>query len=133
MPLSIASLSPSWLISKVSVRSRIAAIAVIPVVGFLANGLAFTSGETQGGHAFVGVDADQADHLGREIEEDALAELDEVHPFQTVRTGTKGAELRSTSKLPFEMRLIIDFSGTMNVTWDDHTTGFPGSGRFVGM
>ena len=45
--------------------------------------------------------------------------------LQTVRTGTKEAELRSTSKLPFELRLIIDFSGTMNVTWEDHTTGFP--------
>jgi methyl-accepting chemotaxis protein len=37
------------------VRSRIAAIAVIPVIGFLANGLAFTSGETQVGSAFESV------------------------------------------------------------------------------
>src|SRR6267154_2878681 len=43
------------LISKLSVRSRIAAIAVIPVVGFLANGLAFTSGETEVGNAFESV------------------------------------------------------------------------------
>src|SRR5437870_4294476 len=42
-------------ISKLSVRSRIAAIAVIPVVGFLANGLAFTSGETEVGNAFESV------------------------------------------------------------------------------
>src|SRR6266704_2299304 len=40
------------LISKLSVRGRIVAIAVIPVVGFLANGLAFTSGETQVGNTF---------------------------------------------------------------------------------
>jgi methyl-accepting chemotaxis protein len=32
--------------SKVSVRARIIAIAFIPVLGFLANGLAFTTGET---------------------------------------------------------------------------------------
>ena len=36
-------------------RGRIAAIAVIPVVGFLANGLAFTSGETEVGNAFESV------------------------------------------------------------------------------
>jgi methyl-accepting chemotaxis protein len=55
MSLSIGRLFPRRLISKVSVRSRIAAIAVIPVVGFLANGLAFTSGETQVGNAFASV------------------------------------------------------------------------------
>src|ERR1700676_2308513 len=43
------------LVSKLSVRSRIAAIAVIPVVGFLANGLAFTTGETEVGNAFESV------------------------------------------------------------------------------
>jgi methyl-accepting chemotaxis protein len=43
------------LISKLSVRSRIAAIAVIPVVGFLANGVAFTGGETAVGNAFESV------------------------------------------------------------------------------
>jgi len=43
------------LVAKLSVRSRIAAIAVIPVVGFLANGLAFTSGETDVGNAFASV------------------------------------------------------------------------------
>ncbi|HEY6258653.1 MAG TPA: HAMP domain-containing protein, partial [Xanthobacteraceae bacterium] len=32
--------------SRVSVRGRIVAIAVIPVLGFLANGIAFTAGET---------------------------------------------------------------------------------------
>ena len=46
MPISISRLlSYKSLNSQVSVRSRIIAIAVIPVVGFLANGLAFTSGE----------------------------------------------------------------------------------------
>src|ERR1700720_3991608 len=43
------------LVSKLSVRNRIAAIAVIPVVGFLANGLAFTAGETEVGTAFESV------------------------------------------------------------------------------
>src|ERR1700722_10214577 len=42
-------------ISKLSVRGRIAAIAVIPVVGFLANGMAFTAGETEVGNAFESV------------------------------------------------------------------------------
>jgi methyl-accepting chemotaxis protein len=44
--------SPSRLISRVSVRTRIIAIAVIPVIGFLANGIAFTSGETEIAGAF---------------------------------------------------------------------------------
>ena len=43
------------LVSKLSVRGRIAAIAVIPVVGFLANGLAFTAGESEVGNAFESV------------------------------------------------------------------------------
>jgi methyl-accepting chemotaxis protein len=50
------SLLPDFsLVSRLSVRSRIAAIAVVPVVGFLANGLAFTSGETEVGRAFESV------------------------------------------------------------------------------
>jgi methyl-accepting chemotaxis protein len=49
------SFSFQQLISKLSVRGRIAAIAVIPVVGFLANGLAFTGGETEVGNAFESV------------------------------------------------------------------------------
>src|SRR5580704_11692308 len=48
-------LSLQQLVAKLSVRSRIAAIAVIPVVGFLANGLAFTSGETEVRNAFESV------------------------------------------------------------------------------
>jgi methyl-accepting chemotaxis protein len=43
------------IVSKLSVRGRIAAIAVIPVVGFLANGMAFVSGETEVGSAFESV------------------------------------------------------------------------------
>src|SRR3984893_17943518 len=43
------------LISRLSVRSRIAAIAVIPVVVFLASALAFTTGETEVGNAFESV------------------------------------------------------------------------------
>ena len=53
MPLSISRrFLPQGLFTTISVRSRIVAIAVIPVVGFLANGLAFTSGETQVGKSF---------------------------------------------------------------------------------
>src|ERR1700722_12946164 len=56
MPLPILhSFFPQQLITKLSVRSRIAAIAVVPVIGFLANGLAFTGGETQVGSAFESV------------------------------------------------------------------------------
>jgi methyl-accepting chemotaxis protein len=43
------------LAATTSVRNRIAAIAVIPVLGFLANGFAFTSGETEVGSAFQSV------------------------------------------------------------------------------
>jgi methyl-accepting chemotaxis protein len=39
--------------SKISVRSRIAAIAVIPVIGFLTNGIAFTTSETDVESAFL--------------------------------------------------------------------------------
>src|SRR5258708_10275905 len=51
----LKNLSLQRLISKLSVRSRIAAIAVIPVVGFLANGMTFTNGETEVENAFESV------------------------------------------------------------------------------
>src|ERR1700681_4180807 len=51
----LRSFSVQRLVSKLSVRNRIAAIAVIPVVGFLANGMAFTSGEIEVGNAFESV------------------------------------------------------------------------------
>jgi methyl-accepting chemotaxis protein len=38
--------SSKLLNSRISVRSRIVAIAVLPVIGFLANGIAFTAGQT---------------------------------------------------------------------------------------
>ena len=41
--------------SRISVRSRIVAIAVVPVIGFLANGIAFTAGETDVENAFLSV------------------------------------------------------------------------------
>ena len=65
-------------VSKVSVRGRIAAIAVIPVVGFLANGMAFTAGETQVGNAFESVRSAAAlADTGREFKA-ALARMQTV-------------------------------------------------------
>src|SRR5579863_5408440 len=65
-------------ISKLSVRGRIAAIAVIPVVGFLANGIAFTAGETQVGNAFESVRSAAAlADTGREFKA-ALARMQTV-------------------------------------------------------
>ncbi|HEY4404478.1 MAG TPA: hypothetical protein VGN55_07465, partial [Xanthobacteraceae bacterium] len=53
MPLSVPRiLSFKFLNSKTSVRSRIVAIAVIPLVGFLTNGITFTAGETDVAGAF---------------------------------------------------------------------------------
>ena len=49
------------LISRLSVRTRIIVIAAIPVIGFLANGIAFTSGEKEVERAFATVR--QADAL----------------------------------------------------------------------
>jgi methyl-accepting chemotaxis protein len=54
MPLPSLRLHPlRQFIGRISVRTRIVAIAIIPVIGFMANGLAFTSGETEVGHAFA--------------------------------------------------------------------------------
>jgi methyl-accepting chemotaxis protein len=47
----IHALSPRRFISKFSVRARIVAITLIPVVGFLANGLTFVGGEREVGAA----------------------------------------------------------------------------------
>jgi methyl-accepting chemotaxis protein len=53
MPLPTTGLmSPRLLISKISVRARIIALAIVPVIGFLANGIAFTSGKTEVDAAF---------------------------------------------------------------------------------
>jgi HAMP domain-containing protein len=47
--------SSKLLNSRISVRSRIVAIAVLPVIGFLANGIAFTAGQTDVEHALGSV------------------------------------------------------------------------------
>ena len=54
---------PTRLIASLSVRTRIIVLAVIPVIGFLANGLTYVSGESDVGHAFQTVrqSADLAD------------------------------------------------------------------------
>ena len=44
--------SPAPLIARVSVRTRIVVLALIPVIGFLANGMAFMVGEREVEHAF---------------------------------------------------------------------------------
>src|SRR6202030_1934702 len=41
--------------SKLSVRARIIVLGVIPVIGFLANGIAFTVGDVEVGRAFDSV------------------------------------------------------------------------------
>src|SRR4029077_2328353 len=41
--------------AKLSVRSRIIVLGVIPVIGFLANGIAFTAGDVEVGRAFDSV------------------------------------------------------------------------------
>ena len=45
----------SRIFSRLSVRARIIALAVIPVIGFLANGVAFKVGDTEVGRAFDSV------------------------------------------------------------------------------
>ncbi len=53
LSLSLRSIfTPMRLISRVSVRTRIVALALIPVCGFLANGIAFTAGESEVDGAF---------------------------------------------------------------------------------
>jgi methyl-accepting chemotaxis protein len=47
-------ISPSRFVSALPVGYRIAAIAVLPVISFLAIGIAFTSGEAEVGNAFAG-------------------------------------------------------------------------------
>src|SRR5438067_1872955 len=42
---------------RLSVRVRIVLLALIPVVGFLANGIAYTVGETEVGQAFNSVNS----------------------------------------------------------------------------
>src|ERR1017187_9646302 len=54
MPLSVPHiLTFKFLNSKTSVRSRIVVIAVIPLIGFLINGIAFTTGESDVANAFL--------------------------------------------------------------------------------
>src|SRR3972149_5817083 len=53
--MSQASVIKVFFFSALSVRARIIAIAVVPVVGFLANGIAFPSGEAEVDAAFTSV------------------------------------------------------------------------------
>ena len=82
-------------ISKLSVRGRIAAIAVIPVVGFLANGLAFTGGETEVGNAFESVKsaAVLADTEPR-IQGGPGADADGLQGFRGAALRRRGAAVR---------------------------------------
>ena len=58
-----------------SVRTRIVALAIIPVVGFLANGIAFTFGETEVSEAFYSLrNASALSDAGQEFK-DALAAM----------------------------------------------------------
>src|SRR5262245_10133433 len=63
--------TPGELIARISVRARIIAIAVIPVLGFLANGVAFTVGESEVDTAFRS--AQQADLLANASREFKVA------------------------------------------------------------
>jgi methyl-accepting chemotaxis protein len=46
---------PGRLAGRLSVRSRIVVLALIPVIGFLANGITYVSGEGEVGHSFATV------------------------------------------------------------------------------
>src|SRR3954451_3499599 len=82
MPLPLAGfISPRLLISRVSVRTRIIALAIVPVIGFLANGIAFTSGKTEVDAAFES--AQQAAALADASREFKVA-------LTTMRMGAKG-------------------------------------------
>ena len=55
MPLPIRKFSPARLVSRVTVRTRIIIIAMIPVIGFLANGVAFMTAQSEVEAAFRSV------------------------------------------------------------------------------
>jgi methyl-accepting chemotaxis protein len=56
MPFFMSAVRPRWQVTgKLSVSARIAAIAAIPVLGFLGNGAAFTTGEREVEDAFLSV------------------------------------------------------------------------------
>ena len=52
LPTSIREFSPTRLVSQVSVRTRVIVIAIIPVLGFLANGIAFMTAQSEVAAAF---------------------------------------------------------------------------------
>src|SRR5215510_12712234 len=52
LPQQISKLSPARLISRVDVRTRIVIIAMIPLLGFLANGVAFMTAQSEIESAF---------------------------------------------------------------------------------
>src|SRR5262245_3862120 len=68
LPLPISKLSPAGLISRVSVRTRIVIIAMIPVLGFLANGYEFMSAHSEVEDAFHGAhEAAEVAEASREL------------------------------------------------------------------
>ncbi len=62
-PLPIRKFSPARLISRISVRARIIIIAMVPVIGFLANGLEFRSAHSEVEESF------QSAHQAAEVAE----------------------------------------------------------------
>jgi hypothetical protein len=57
--------------------------------------------------------------------EGADAVVYELVHFQTVRRGTEEAELRSTTRLPFEIQILVEFAGRGSVSFRPQLAGFP--------
>ena len=87
-------ISPRRFIAKLSVRARIVAITLIPVVGFLANGIAFMAGERNVDHAFGSV---------RSATELADASREFKSAIGTIRSAASGFAQRP---LPIYLQLL---------------------------
>jgi methyl-accepting chemotaxis protein len=127
LPLSILrALSPRRLVSRLSVRARIIAITLIPVLGFLANGVAYVAGERGVDRALTSVErATSLADASREFKSAvgairAAARSFAVHPRSSYLQTLSDAQAVATAQFTTILQLS-DSAGESNLAAIERT------------
>ena len=113
---------PSRLVRALSVRTRILLIALIPVLGFAANGISFMAGEREVADAFeryrrADATADASHSLKEAISKMRIAARDfATDPDEDTLTAFEAANRQALDKLAFIER-ALDQNERMRIAW----------------
>ncbi len=121
-PQRFRALDPARLVRAMSVRTRILLIALIPVVGFIANGISFMSGEREVADAFeryqrAGATSDASQSFKEAISRMRIAARDfATDPSDEVIATFEAANAVALDKFTF-IESTLDESGRLRVAW----------------